>query len=215
MTDPLPRATRDDEGLTYWTKVAPIYDASLRLLAGPFPRMLELVREHVRHRAHVLEVASGTGLVTEAIAPLVGALVATDFSPAMVERTRQRAAGLANVTCQQADIYALSFAEGSFDAVVAANVLHLVPDLEGALAALSAVLSPGGLLIAPTYCHAETRVSLALSRLASLQGFPSRRRFKTGMLASSMIGAGLRVVSLERIGGLVPVGFVAAKKRGG
>ena len=36
---------------------------------------------------------------------------------------------------------------GGFDAVVAANVLHLVPDLTGALAALRRVVKPGGRVI--------------------------------------------------------------------
>lgn len=42
---------------------------------------------------------------------------------------RVRDAGLMNVRCEQADLYALRFEDGAFDAVVAANVLHLVPDL--------------------------------------------------------------------------------------
>jgi ubiquinone/menaquinone biosynthesis C-methylase UbiE len=42
---------------------------------------------------------------------------------------------------------ALRFDDGTFDAVVAANVLHLVPDLPGALAALRRVLKPGGRII--------------------------------------------------------------------
>ncbi len=89
----------------------------------------------VRGAEKVLEVGAGTGLVTVGIAAAVGKLVATDSAAAILEQ-RVQAAGLKNVQCEQANLYALRFDEGTFDAVVAANVLHLVPDVQGALAAL-------------------------------------------------------------------------------
>src|SRR3970282_875447 len=87
--------------------------------------------------------------------------VATDYAEQMVRllAERVRAAGLDNVRCERADLYALTYEPGTFDVVVATNVLHLVPDLEGALAALRRVLRPGGKLVVPTYCHDETRLS--------------------------------------------------------
>lgn len=139
----------------YWERHANRYDRATRLLARPVPRMLELTAGAVRGKARVLEVAAGTGLVTAAIAGEVGELIATDYAAGMVKQleARVRGAGLPNVTCEQADLYGLRFPDASFDAVVAANVLHLVPDLDGALASLRRVLRPQGVLIAPTYLH--------------------------------------------------------------
>lgn len=62
---------------------------------------------------------------------------------AMLER-RVRDAGLANVQCEQADLYALPYPSHTFDAVVAANVLHLVPDLDRAFAAFRGMLRSDG-----------------------------------------------------------------------
>jgi len=197
---------------TYWERHASHYDASLRVLGRPIPRMLELTREAVRGRGRVLEVAAGTGLVTGAIAEVSGEVVATDYASAMVAvlAGRIEALGLTNVHCEQADIYTLRFEPESFDAVVAANVLHLVPDLDGALSALRRVLKRGGKLVTPTFCHDETWLSAILSRAASLTGFPSHRRFTARSLRDALEAFGARIARAETLPGVVPIGYVEA-----
>ena len=195
----------------YWERHARRYDASLKWVLGrPLPRMLELAGEAVRGKRRVLEVAAGTGIVTSAIAQTSEAVVATDYAAAMVEALERRVqdAGLKNVTCEQADIYALSYQAGEFDAVVAANVLHLVPDLSAALHALRKVIKPGGSLVVPTFCHDETKVSWLVSRLLAISGFPGHRRFTMQSLRSALEDSGLQISREELLPGLIPVGFV-------
>ncbi len=197
----------------YWERHARNYDASLRWVLGrPLPRMTELASEAVRGKGKVLEVAAGTGIVTEAIAQTCESVAATDYAAAMVEALKQRVqdAGLRNVTCEQADIYSLPYSSGEFDAVVAANVLHLVPDLPAAIRALRKVTKPGGLLVAPTFCHDETKVSWLLSRLFAVTGFPGHRRFTLQSLRNALEENGLQVKQFESLPGLIPIGFVAA-----
>ena len=183
----------------YWERHARNYDASLRWVLGrPLPRMLGLVSEAVRGKRRVLEVAAGTGIVTSAISQSSDSVVATDYAAAMVAALEQRGkdAGLTNVTCEQADIYALPYPAGEFDAVVAANVLHLVPDLPAALDALRQVLKPGGSLVVPTFCHDETKVSWLVSRILAVSGFPGHRRFTLQSLQSGLEENGLKVVNI-------------------
>jgi ubiquinone/menaquinone biosynthesis C-methylase UbiE len=126
---------------------------------------------------------------------------------------RVRDAGLANVTSVQADLYDLRFADGSFDAVFAANVLHLVPDLERALESLRRVLKPGGLLIAPTYLHRETLAASVLSRVFALTGFPGHRRFTLSTLRTAIREAGFEISLSQVVAGPFPVGFMSAVAR--
>lgn len=196
----------------YWERHAARYDRATRFLARPVPRMLELAAGALQGRGRVLEVAAGTGLVTAAIAPVAGSLVATDYAAAMVQQLagRVRELGLGNVSCEQADLYALPFEAASFDGVIAANVLHLVPDLERALASLGRVLRPGGVLVVPTYLHRETLRAAVLSRLLGLTGFPGARRFTARSLRAAVETAGLRVRRAETIPGPLPIGHVEA-----
>lgn len=194
----------------YWERHARNYDRSMVLLGGPMKRTVELCAESVRGCDRVLEVAAGTGLVTTAIARVAREVVATDYATAMVGRLerRVREAGLANVRCEQADLYDLRYEAGAFDAIVATNVLHLVPDLEGAFAALRRVLRPGGRLVTATYCHDQNVVSGALSRLLALTRFPGHRRFRMRSLRAALEASGLRVTHAELVRGLVPIGVV-------
>jgi len=194
----------------YWERFASKYDLSLRLLRRPLPRMLELIGEAADGSDRVLEVAAGTGLVTPTLAEKVNEVVATDYAEAMLVRMKAKmdAQGLSNVHCERADIYSLPYEPQSFDLVVAANVLHLVPDLPGALDALKAMLKPGGTLIVPTFCHDETRVSWLMSRLLAITSFPGHRRFTTATLTETIAQSGITVTRAETLPGLIPVGYV-------
>jgi len=194
----------------YWDRHARNYDRSMLFLGRLIPRMIELAGEAVRCCQRVLEVAAGTGLVTPTLARAATEVVATDYAAAMVDmlEVRIRGEGLTNVRCEQADLYALHFESATFDAVVATNVLHLVPDLPGAIAALRRVLKPGGRLIVPTFCHDETALSWVVSRGLAVTGFPGHRRFTVRSLRESLEAAGLRVVRAEALPGLIPIGYV-------
>jgi 2-polyprenyl-3-methyl-5-hydroxy-6-metoxy-1,4-benzoquinol methylase len=206
---------RTEKERQYWEHHASRYDLSLGPLGKPLPRMLELVAEAAKGRARILEVAAGTGLVTPVLARAAVEVMATDYAGAMVERLRGKVAaeGLLNVDCRQADIYDLPFEGGTFDAVVAANVLHLVPDLEGALTALTKMLRRDGILIAPTFCHDETRLSRVVSRLLAVTGFPGHRRFTMGSLRAAFEAASMVVDRCEVIPGLLPIGYVQGMRQ--
>ncbi len=78
----------------------------------------------------VLELAAGTGIVTEALArrlPPGVELVATDLNQAMIDHAAKKA-GLARVTLRQADALALPFPAASFDAVVCQFGVMFYPD---------------------------------------------------------------------------------------
>ena len=159
----------------------------------------------------MLELAAGTGLVTRAIAPEVEQLVATDYSEAMVAKLRERTAadGLDNVAVAVLDVFELDDAEG-FDAIVAANVLHLLPDVDAALDRMKQALKPGGLLVVPTYCHAQNVLARSVSGVMSLVGFPGQRRLTLDSLESLVADRGFQIQERALLSGLLPIGYVVA-----
>ena len=202
----------EDRDRDFWERKAPQYD---RVAAGvfgrPLPRVLELTANAVSGAGTVLEVAAGTGLITAAIASRVRQVIAVDYSDNMLTilRERMKSAGISNVETAHRNIYALGYPSGSFDVVVASNVLHLVPDLDRALDALCGVLRPGGKLITPTFVHDETALAWLASRvLANVLGQPMHRRFTTASLRQALERRGLRNIRAETIPGVIPIAYV-------
>jgi len=99
----------------------------------------------------VLDLAAGPGGTGFAAAALVGEsgrLISTDFSPAMVEVGRRRAAelGLGNVEHRVMDAENIDLADDSVDGVLCRFGYMLMPDPAAALAETRRVLRPGGRL---------------------------------------------------------------------
>lgn len=178
--------------------------------------MARCTAKAVAGRARVLEVAAGTGLVTKELAPVVETLVAADASPEMLAALGGRLAmcGASNVEIFPADVMALPFDDAMFDAVVVANLLHLLPNPERALAEIRRVLRPGGLLCAPTACHAETLASRWVSRILGRVGFPVERRLTGDGLSAMIAAGGFEIIERRTFSGLLPVEFVAGVRAG-
>jgi SAM-dependent methyltransferase len=100
----------------------------------------------------VLDVGCGTGDVTRAFAPLVGAnghVRGLDFSQHMIETAKQRIEGLGlPISFEQGEAQALPYPDASFDRVHCAQLLQHLPDPERAIAEFVRVVKPGGKVIA-------------------------------------------------------------------
>jgi len=100
--------------------------------------------------AKVLEAGCGVGAQTTTLASRSphALFTAIDRSAISLARAKEAAAsaGLSNVTFQQADIFDLPFAPGSFDHIFLCFVLEHLEQPSAALEALRALLRPGGTL---------------------------------------------------------------------
>ena len=127
-------------------RIAPVYDAMNRVMTAGLDRRWRAVtvRETVRSGDRVLDACCGTGdLAVAAQAAGSGSVVGVDFSERMLDRARRKAPGLEFV---QADVLALPFEDGGFDAAVVGFGIRNVEDLEGALRELRRVVRTGGRL---------------------------------------------------------------------
>jgi SAM-dependent methyltransferase len=98
----------------------------------------------------VLEVGCGLGADARELAHAVGpdgSVTAVDVSEAMLDAARERHDG-SNVTYERADVTALPYDDGTFDAVRVERVLQHVTDVDRACAEMARVLKPGGRLLA-------------------------------------------------------------------
>jgi SAM-dependent methyltransferase len=99
----------------------------------------------LRAGTRVLDVAAGNGNATLAAARRFCDVTSTDYVPALLERSRERAAAeRLEVTFQVEDAEKLSFADASFDVVLSTFGVMFVADHDRAAAEMARVCRPGG-----------------------------------------------------------------------
>lgn len=155
----------------FWDKNAGRYDHFMRKDAAAYERLYELLRPVVRQKT-VLELATGTGLIAKHIVCSAEHIEATDASQKMIEQAKQGVKS-AKLYFSVQDMFHLPYADQSFDVVIVVNALHIVPEPEKALSEIRRVLKDDGMLVAPTFTHADNaffgKVKAFFMRLA---GFP-------------------------------------------
>jgi ubiquinone/menaquinone biosynthesis C-methylase UbiE len=155
----------------FWDKSANRYDRFMRKDRAAYEEMYELIRPIVKGKT-VLELATGTGLIAKHIVTAAAHIEATDASGEMIAEAK-RDSRSAKLYFSMQDMFCLPYAGKSFDVVIVSNALHIVPQPEKALAEIHRVLKDDGVLIAPTFTHAENSFSGKVRAFfMKLAGFP-------------------------------------------
>jgi ubiquinone/menaquinone biosynthesis C-methylase UbiE len=161
----------------------------------------------------ILDVATGTGEpgLTIAAAIPAGQVVGTDLAEGMLAtaEAHARARGLANYRTQVADVSALPFPDGTFDAVSCRMGFMFFPDMALAAKEIVRVLKPGGRFSTSVWSAAEqnpwvTTMMGAISRHAPqpppVPGAPGMFRCAApGLIAGILRDAGLGEVTEKEI----------------
>ena len=138
--------------------------------------MYEMIRPVVKDKT-VLELATGTGLIAKNIVNAAVHIEATDASSEMITEAKRNNHS-AKLYFSVQDMFSLPYADKSFDVVIVSNALHIVPLPEKALAEIRRVLKDGGVLIAPTFTHAENSFSGKVKAFfMKLAGFPLHNKW--------------------------------------
>ena len=124
--------------------LGPRYDRMGALLSfGQDPRWRRYMVDRLpRDGGHVLDVATGTGLVAETLLARGFRVTGLDQSPGMLAAARARFAGRVELVEGSAD--ALPFPDASFDHLTFTYLLRYVDDPGATLAELARVVRPGG-----------------------------------------------------------------------
>ena len=122
----------------------------------------------VRPADRILEIGFGPGQGIRRLAKLApsGQVCGVDFSEEMHRQARRMNAALiaaGRVDLRQCDAATLPFADGSFDKVLAVNVIYFWPEPAARLAEVRRVLKPGGRL-AVYFRHREAMLKARLTQ---------------------------------------------------
>lgn len=195
----------------FWSRWAARYDSFMHGSQGLYDQVAQAMKKSLTRNMNVLEVACGTGMISRRIAGSVKSLEATDFSAEMIAEAR-KIPGSSRLHYSVQDAASLPYADCSFDAVVIANALHIMPRPEQALGEIRRVLKTGGLLIAPTFVHGEGSGFRPRVWIMMLAGFRTYFQWSEATLVQYITEHGFSV-SVHRLmgGGVAPLCYLEAR----
>ena len=160
----------------------------------------------------VLELACGSGQFSFKLADRAKSWLATDFSENMIAEAQKRKHP-ENLRFEVADATALPYADNSFDAVLIANALHIMPQPDKALAEIKRVLKDDGVMLAPTFIQSDNIGYKLRMGLFKLIGFKIYSKWNKAQFKNYIESQGFNIISDKVLNKTaMPVCCMMAKK---
>lgn len=198
---------------TVWNRLSPVYDLFMKKDEATYKEIIQRATQLLNPEEYVLEIATGTGKIALGLSEYILNIEAIDFSPDMIAAARKKAGqmGAYSVKFDVQDACKLTYDLGSFDAVIIANALHIMPNPDMVLMEIKRVLKPEGRLIAPTFVHAESLKAEVLSRLMRITGFRAYHKWTEQSYHKFLNENSFEIVESRIFQATFPLNFVVAK----
>ena len=207
--------SRIEKESSFWNSFSNKYDKFINnTVKKTYQQMYKLLKIDIANSDLVLEIATGTGLLSFEICKHVKQIEAIDIAQNMIEiaQKKQKEKNVSNINFGVGDSCNLRFADNSFDNIIASNVLHLLFEPEKSLSEIRRVLKPEGKAILPTFCHADNFKSVIISRFMSIFGFQAPNKWSTKSFQAFVEENGFKVIKSEIIKGKIPLLYLLTEK---
>jgi ubiquinone/menaquinone biosynthesis C-methylase UbiE len=201
----------------FWDRIAKNYDRSNDKKRASLRRTIENIKRHLDPEDRVLDFACGTGEKALGVSERVQSIHGIDLSQKMIEKASLKAMDrkIDNAQFSRTDLFDATLKPGSYDAVMAFYIFHLIDDPAQVFRRICELLKPDGRLICETPCLAESgKVIGWLIALAGKTGvLPKVRCFKIAELQSMITStSSLQLAEAEPAAENSNHLFVVAKK---
>jgi 2-polyprenyl-3-methyl-5-hydroxy-6-metoxy-1,4-benzoquinol methylase len=199
----------------FWDRIAANFDR-IEQNDISYKIFIEKAREYLKAGDKILDFGCGTGLICNEIAENVGFIHAIDISTKMIEISENKASErkIRNINFERTTIFDEKFKVGSFDAIIAFNIFHLLEEPQKYFQRVNQLLKPGGLIISSTPCMSETLLLNSVLKLFSFIGLtPKLNSFTSSDLENMLLKESFKILELKRIKPKSPVYICILKKK--
>ncbi len=211
-----------DTSKKFWDSASKNYDKTEERFAYIHNKSRENTKKHLHPSNIVLDYGCGTGTTTCEIANLVKKIHAIDISPKMIEiaKGKEDTHQIENVNFLATDIFDARLKKDSYDAILAFNVLHTIPDPQLVVKRIGELLKPNGIFISVTPCLRD-KMSLLINIqiqfvriLCKIGVIPIPiRRLKSTELDTLIASGNFQPINTEKIYKGASSYYVVAKKK--
>jgi len=201
----------------FWDRIAKNYDKRSDKKQESLLETIENIKRHLNPGDQVLDFACGTGEKALGVADRVQSIHGIDLSPRMIEKASMKATDrqIENAQFSRTDLLDATLEPGSYDAIMAFYIFHLVDDPAQVLKRIHELLKPEGRLICETPCLGESGrlIGWLIAFAGKLGVLPKVHCFEIAELRSMITdGSSLQLVEPESVDEDQKNLFVVAKK---
>lgn len=194
---------KDNTNRGFWERFAKIYTVFMAKNNTAYEKICDRLEPYIDNGKKVLELACGTGQITFRMAAKSHTWEATDYSENMIKEAQKR--NTDENKCEKLhfcvqDATDLTYEDESFDVVVIANALHIMPEPDAALKEMHRVLKKDGILFAPTFVY-EKGYSKLLIWLMEKAGFKTYHKWQKDEFAEYVGSKGFRIIDTTMVKG--------------
>jgi 2-polyprenyl-3-methyl-5-hydroxy-6-metoxy-1,4-benzoquinol methylase len=185
----------------FWDRIASKFD---RIEKGDiaYTIFIEKARAYLKADDTILDFGCGTGLVCNEIAANVGFIHAIDISAKMIDISKLKASErkIKNIEFERTNLFDEQLKEGSFDAIIAFNIFHLLEDPQKHFERMNQLLKPGGTILSATPCMTEAPGLNYVLKFFSIIGLtPKLNPFTNTEMEQFFLNASFKTLELNRI----------------
>lgn len=198
----------------FWNRIASKFDR-LEKNDISYQIFIEKARKYFKINDTVLDFGCGTGLICNKISENVRSIYAMDISINMIEISKKKAKELniQNIEFARTSIFDEKFKAGSFDAIIAFNIFHLLEEPQKYFQRLHQILKPGGLIISSTPCMSEAPLLNRILKVFSFIGMtPKLNSFTSSEMEQLILGESFKSIELNRIKPKSPIYICITEK---
>lgn len=198
----------------FWDRISSKFD---KIEAGDiaYKIFIEKARDYLKADDTVLDFGCGTGLICNEIAKNVRFIHAIDISAKMIEISKNKASEckIQNIDFARTTIFDEKFKVGSFDAIIAFNIFHLLEEPQKYFQRLNQILKPGGLIISSTPCMSEAPFLNIILKFFSLIGMtPKLNSFTSPEMEYLLLNESFKTIEFNRIKPKSPQYIIISEK---
>ena len=173
------------DGSKFWDRASKNYDKGDKI-DETYLKMLEIMKKYLKETDTLMDFGCATGSISIDLSKNVNKVIGIDISSEMIKLAKEKAIehNADNVYFAKSTIFDERHKDGTYDAIMAFNILHLLDDPNMAIQRINELLKDGGIFISNTACLADKGryISGMMTLITKLPFLPNVNNFRVSEL---------------------------------